>query len=92
MSLPQRRRALRFTADELSTLVHEVKEREVAIYGTADQPPRLPAVRRAWEEVTAAVVASSGIPRSVEQVKKRFSDLRLTGKRKVCCLVNSGVK
>ena len=81
--LPARRRAVRFTDAEIATLVHEVKEREVAIYGTAAQPPRLPAVRRAWEEVTAAVVASSGISRSVDQIKKRFSDLRMTGKRKV---------
>ena len=85
-SSPQRRRARKFTDEETKRLVHEVKAREVAIYGTASQPPRLADMARAWEEITAAVISSTGIHRTVDQMKKRFSDLRRVGKRKVCCL------
>ena len=79
-----RRRAQRFSKEEVQVLVHEVKERERAIFGTSSLPPSMPVMRQAWEEVRAAVCAASGVSRSVDQIKKRFADLRRQGKRKVC--------
>ena len=80
---PPRQRAVRFTQDETNVLLREVKARQCQIFGTSSQPPCRSVVNQAWTEVAAAVSVSSGIPRSVKEVKKRFDTC---GRRKVCCL------
>ena len=79
-------RAQRFSEDEVKVLVHEVKQKQIQIYGTDRVGPKRDLAKQAWVEVAAAVSAFSGINRSVDQCKKRFDSTKRTGKRKVCYL------
>ncbi|KAJ8346814.1 hypothetical protein SKAU_G00282150 [Synaphobranchus kaupii] len=80
---PSRTRQERFSQEEMDVLFREVQARYAMIYGTSDRAPRVSEVRTAWEQVAAAVNASSSGPkRTSVQCRKRINDLRRRGKQK----------
>ncbi|KAK0136984.1 Myb-related transcription factor, partner of profilin [Merluccius polli] len=72
----------RFNAEETNVLVRAVKDRQVALYGDGRNPPKLAAVKQAWEEI-ATIVSAAGIPRTSHQCRKRYNDVRRRGKSKL---------
>ncbi|XP_067221813.1 myb-related transcription factor, partner of profilin-like [Chanodichthys erythropterus] len=76
-------KAERFSSEETDLLVREVKAREQIIYGTSRNPPKLPEVKKAWDELAVIVSSSSGIRRTALQCRKKYNDVRRRGKQKL---------
>jgi len=72
----------RFTSEETDVLVRAVKDREVSLYGDGRNPPKIAAVKAAWEEI-AAVVSEAGPHRTSLNCRKRYNDVRRRGKAKL---------
>lgn len=86
MSSPPRKiqRRPRFTEAEILALVEEVERREQIILGKHDMKAGVTEAtkRFAWEEVCHAVNAVSLFKRTVEELKRKFRDLKAQVKSK----------
>ncbi|XP_050706796.1 nuclear apoptosis-inducing factor 1-like [Eriocheir sinensis] len=86
MSSPPRKiqRRPRFTEAEILALVEEVERREHVILGKHDMRAGVTesTKRYAWEEVCDCVNAVSHVERSVEELKRKFRDLKAQVKSK----------
>ena len=66
----------RFTDAELIALVEEVERRAEVITGKLDPGLTCDQKNKAWGEVADAVNAISNVPRSQQEVRRRYRDLR----------------
>lgn len=73
---PKKFRRPRFTDTEALTLVEEVERRCPVIMGRLDNTVTADKKNRAWEEVTAAVNEVSRVGRTLEELRRKFKDLR----------------
>ena len=64
----------RCSGEETDLLVHEVKAHKQTIYGTSRNPPKIPKVKQAWQNVAASV--SSVITRTATQCCKPYNNVR----------------
>ena len=78
----------RFTAEETDVLVRAVKDNKMILYGDGRNPPKLASVKRAWEEI-ATIVSRAGNPRTPNQCRKRYNDVRRRGKSKLAANIRS---
>jgi hypothetical protein len=75
-----------FTAEELEVLVNEVEGRSRILFGKFGGIVSMAAKQKGWVEVTRSVTAVSGVRRSVEEVKKKFCQLKSQTKMKATAL------
>ena len=71
-----RRRRPRFTDAELGTLVKEVERRAEVITGKLDPGLTCDQKNQAWGQVDDAVNAISHVPRSQQEVRRKYRYLR----------------
>lgn len=78
--MEERKRKKKFTAEELEILTKEVSKNENIFKG-----PHVSASRknRVWENIAVKVNAVGHDKRSVEELKKRYQDLRRRTKEKI---------
>ncbi|KAK7939830.1 hypothetical protein WMY93_003156 [Mugilogobius chulae] len=81
-SLPPLCRSKRFSDEENSVLVREVKARKDVIYGNKGVYTGFNEVREAWDEISHIVSNVEGITRTAAKCRKRFSHIRQRGSQK----------
>ncbi|KAK0154068.1 hypothetical protein N1851_003840 [Merluccius polli] len=71
-----------FSGEETDLLMREVKTRKQTIYRASRNPPKIPEVKQAWEDVAVSMSSSSGITRTAAQCHECY-DVRRRGKQKL---------
>ena len=71
-----------FSGEETGLLMREVKARKQTIHGASRNPPKIPEVKQAWEDVAVSMSSSSGITRMAAQCRECY-DVRRWGKQKL---------
>ncbi|XP_042203520.1 uncharacterized protein LOC121853447 isoform X3 [Homarus americanus] len=77
-----KRRRPNFCEEEVHAMLREIAKRKKMILGKLDSRNTVTLKNHAWEEVLKAVNAVARIPRSVAEVRRKFSDLRVSVKKK----------
>ncbi|KAJ8393277.1 hypothetical protein AAFF_G00063490 [Aldrovandia affinis] len=84
MTLPRERlRKHKFTDAELDILLEEVTRHEDALFGLQGNRLTTREKYKIWFEITERVCSASGIQRSINDVKRRWQDLKRRTKAKV---------
>ncbi|GCB75652.1 uncharacterized protein [Scyliorhinus torazame] len=81
-NLAAKKRTQNFTHGDLNTLLHEVEKRKIQILGRGKTkaPRKIQSV--AWKQVAEKLSASSEIPRTPEQCRKKLCDLMRSARAK----------
>ncbi|KAJ8335833.1 hypothetical protein SKAU_G00391750 [Synaphobranchus kaupii] len=80
--MDQRRKA-NFLEDELTAMVEEIEDRQHVLFGGLNSGLTNKAKQVAWECVAAAVNEVGQQDRTVADLKKKWSDLKLQGKKRI---------
>lgn len=87
-----KRRRPNFSDEEVFVMIEEVaQQKNILIERTEPTTLNILSKKNAWEEVRKAVNAVSHTNRSLEEVRKKFSDFRSFVKKK-CALRNKDIK
>ncbi|XP_015202005.2 myb-related transcription factor, partner of profilin-like [Lepisosteus oculatus] len=79
----ERMRKHKFTDAELDVLIEEVTQREDVLFGLQGNRLTTREKYKIWFDITERVCATSGIQRSINEVKRRWQDLKRRTKAKV---------
>ncbi|XP_066549730.1 myb-related transcription factor, partner of profilin [Amia ocellicauda] len=79
----ERMRKHKFTDAELEVLIEEVTQREDVLFGLQGNRLTTREKYKMWFDITERVCATSGIQRSINEVKRRWQDLKRRTKAKV---------
>ncbi|XP_050707732.1 myb-related transcription factor, partner of profilin-like [Eriocheir sinensis] len=83
MASAVKRRRPNFSNEEILALITGVRQRWETITGPLSSCVTAAAKQRAWEAVVEEVNAVSGVGRSVEEVRMKFSDFKRHTKKKL---------
>ena len=82
---PAKVRRPNFTRGEMLCIIHDVKQRRAVILGKLDYSAGITNEKkdRAWDEIVSALNVISHVPRTRNEVRLKFKDMRAQCKAKI---------